>query len=250
MILFVSDMHFGRGPTAAERDKEAALLDCLQAHEDAVEHLYLIGDVFDGYIEYRHLVPKGFVRFQALLARWTDHGVPVTYLYGNHDPWHRNYFSEELGVTLAGNPLHTTHYTRRLHLAHGDALASTHGLYRWVRPLLRHPLPIRLYQSLLPADLGLGLAQWISRTLHEPDPDPSVVQALQEHARQCVADTDRDTVIMGHSHKSALITWPAGTYLNTGNWYDDRTFARLDSDGLHLCRWNGRRTLDIESDRR
>jgi UDP-2,3-diacylglucosamine hydrolase len=247
VVLFLSDVHFGRGAAAAERDKEAALLDCLEAHADRVEHLYLVGDVFDGFIEYRHLVPKGFVRFQALLARWTDRGTPVTYLLGNHDPWHRDYFAEELGVRLVPEALTAVHHGTRLHLTHGDGQASTHGLYAWLRPLLRHPAIVSLYRSVLPADLGLGLAQWVSRALHDEHPDPTVVNALRAHARQVLRHQDAGVVVMGHSHEAALHTWPEGIYVNLGNWYENRTFARLDEDGLRLSRWNGTRVHDIEA---
>lgn len=241
-------MHFGRGNSAVERAKEAALIDCLEAHADRVEHLYLVGDVFDGFIEYRHLVPKGFVRFQALLAQWTDRGIPITYLLGNHDPWHRDYFARELGVQLIPESLTVTHGDVRLHLAHGDKWASTHGLYTWLRPLLRHPTAVRLYRSLLPADFGLGLAQWVSRRVHEEDTDPAVVDALRTYAREALRREDADVMIMGHSHEAALHAWPEGIYVNTGNWYENRTFARLDADGIRLSRWNGTRALDIEAE--
>jgi len=240
-------MHFGRGAGTAEREKEQALIDCLEAHADRVEHLYLVGDVFDGFIEYRHLVPKGFVRFQALLARWTDRDIPVTYLFGNHDPWHRGYFEEELGVHLVPESLDVTHRGVQLHLTHGDAVASTHGLYAWLRPLMRHPVPMRLYQSLLPADLGLGLARWVSRQLHDEETDPSVIEALRTHARETLRQRAADVAVMGHSHEAAMHTWPEGIYVNTGNWYEHRTFARLDEDGIRLSRWNGTRALDIEA---
>ncbi len=240
-------MHFGRGSSSTEQAKEAALIDCLDAHADRVEHLYLVGDVFDGFIEYRHLVPKGFVRFQALLARWTDRGTPVTYLFGNHDPWHRDYFTKELGVRLVPERLTVTHGGVRLHLTHGDAWASTHDLYAWLRPVLRHPIAVRLYRSLLPADLGLGLAQWMSRVLHDEDTDPAVAEALRAYARDALCCENADVAIMGHSHEAALHTWPVGIYVNTGNWYKHRTFARLEEDRMHLSRWNGTRVLDIES---
>ena len=247
VVLFISDMHFGRGDASTERAKEAALIDCLEAHADCVEHLYLVGDVFDGFIEYRHLVPKGFVRFQALLARWTDDGIPVTYLFGNHDPWHRDYFSTEMGVRLVPERLTVTHGGVRVHLTHGDAWASTHGFYRWLRPLLRHPTAMWLYRSLLPADLGLGFARWVSRRLHDEESDPAVIEALRARAHEVLRETDTDVAIMGHSHEAALQVWPDGIYVNTGNWYENQTFARLDDEGIHLSEWNGTRALDIEA---
>jgi len=247
VILFVSDMHFGRGAREQERAKERALVRCLEAHADQTEHLYLVGDVFDGYIEYRHLVPKGFVRFQALLARWTDEGVPVTYLFGNHDPWHLDHFPEELGVSLVDEVLEAEHHGRRIQLAHGDAQASTHPAYAWVRPLLRHPLAIGLYRSVLPGDLALRLARRVSRALHDPEPDPAVARALRAHARLRVRDEGTDLVVRGHSHEPALHRWPEGTYLNTGNWYENRTFARLEGTTISLVRWNGTRGHVIES---
>lgn len=247
MILFVSDMHLGRGPAERERAKEAALIECLEAHADQVEHLYLLGDVFDGYIEYNHLIPKGFVRFQGLLAAWSDRGVPITYLLGNHDPWHQEYFAEEIGVRLVADHMCVEHGAHRLHLTHGDAQASTHRGYAWMRPLLRHPWSLRLYRTLLPADWGMVLARTVSRALHDPRPDPAVVEALDAYARRRLQDAPLDAVIMGHSHQSRLRQWEQGVYVNTGNWYEDRTFARLEEGALRLCRWNGGRTLDIET---
>ena len=247
MVLFFSDMHFGRGERADERAKEAALLDCLKAHADAVEHLYLVGDVFDGYIEYDHLVPKGFVRFQALLAQWTDRGIPVTYLLGNHDPWHRDYFPQELGVRLVPEDCTAVHDHCRLHLTHGDAQASTHSLFSWVRPLMRSARAMRLYRSVLPADLGLGLAHRVSHLLHEEAPDPSVIEGLRAYARGYLRQEGEDIVVMGHSHVPALHQWSEGVYVNTGNWYEERTFARLENGRMVLSRWNGTRTIDIEA---
>ena len=240
-------MHFGRGPRAAERDKERALIACLEAHGREVDHLYLLGDVFDGYIEYRHLVPKGFVRFQALLARWTDRGTPVTYLLGNHDPWHQEYFSTELGVTVAPDAVTARHFGRRLHLAHGDALTAAHQSRRWLRALLRHPVPVRLYRALLPADLGLGLARWVSRRLHDRDDETPVARILRTQAHALLRHQTLDGVVLAHSHVPALQDSPQGVYANTGTWCKGHTFVCLGENGMHLRQWNGERARVIES---
>lgn len=245
VVLFIADIHFGRDPRAAERAKEQALIDCLDAHAGDVEHLYLVGDVFDEYIEYRHLVPKGFVRFQAYLASWTDAGIPVTYLRGNHDPWHHSYFEAELGVRME-TTVRAKHYGRRLHITHGDGAAASGRVRRWMRRSLRHPVPVGLYRSVLPGDAGMALARWVNRTFHHPEPRDAVNDALRNHARDVLRTTPADTVVLAHTHVSALHTWPEGTYLNTGAWHQQRRLATLDAAGLRLHRWNGSQTLSIE----
>lgn len=248
MILFVSDMHFGRESRTRERADEAALIDCLRSYETVIERLYLVGDVFDEYIEYPTLIPKGFVRFQALLADWTDHGVPVTYLVGNHDPWHRSYFEEELGVRLLFNdtiePLNDT----SVYLAHGDGLAPTNGLYRRLKPWLRHPVPVWLYRSLLPADGGLRLARWFNRRFGNKAIDPATVEALRIHARRVLNETPATFAVMGHSHQPEVKTWPEGTYCNTGSWKETRTFATLDGMDLKLLHWNGEQAVAVDGE--
>lgn len=245
MVLFVADIHFGRDSHADERAKEQALIECLKAHADDLEHLYLVGDVFDEYIEYRHLVPKGFVRFQAHLARWADEGLPITYLIGNHDPWHRSYFETELGVTVDA-AVRPTHFGWDLHITHGDAAASDGVVDGWVRTSLRHPLPVGLYRALLPGDTGLALAQWVNHRFHHEAPRDRVTNALQEHARHLLRTTGADGVVLAHTHVPALHQWPEGVYLNTGSWHDSRSLGRLDPTGFRLCQWNGTRTCAIE----
>ncbi|MFW5972921.1 MAG: metallophosphoesterase, partial [Bacteroidota bacterium] len=92
MHLVVADIHFGRDSEEVEREKERQLVSCLRSFSGEVDGLILLGDIFDYYVEYSTLVPKGFLRFQALLAEWADQGVHVLYLAGNHDPWHIDYY--------------------------------------------------------------------------------------------------------------------------------------------------------------
>ncbi len=262
-------MHFGRSPSPeTERELESDFIDCLRAHRDNLTHLYLVGDVFDAYIEYPSLVPKGFVRFQAAIASLTDAGVPVTYLLGNHDPWHRDYFASELGVTvvpdhctrthsLAGlapdsapdsSPIPTGETTVRVFCAHGDDQAgAAGGRTTQFRAILRHPTCVWFYRHIFPGDLGFRLAQRVSRGMHDRSLNPDLVRALDDDARSRLAETDANLVVMGHTHASRLHTCSDGVYLNTGTWRHEQTFGRLTASGIHLARWNGSRAEIIEA---
>lgn len=240
-------MHLGRGTPAEERACEADLIACLRAHEADVERLYLVGDVFDAYIEYRHLVPKGFVRLLGLLASWTDRGIPVTYFAGNHDPWHMDYFQEELGVRVIFNDVVEPLLGRNVYMAHGDGLTEANPVYNRLRPLLRHRLPVWLYRTLLPGDGGFGLAQWVKRKVGKHEVDEMAVAAFRRYAHRILTEHGADLVVLGHTHQAELMAWPEGTYLNTGYWHEYRTFGRLDTDGVHLLRWDGSGAIPLES---
>lgn len=230
-------MHFGRQGAAEERAREAALIECLRHHEDEVTHLYLVGDVFDAYIEYPGLVPRGFARLKGLLATWTDRGIDVTYLAGNHDPWHLGYFQEELGVRFVEETTVEPLYGRHVYLAHGDQFVPSARRYRRLRPLLRHPLAVGLYR-LLPGDAAFRLARWVSRRYSTEAIDHQKVGELEAHARTVLQRPDVDLVVMGHVHQPALHVWDDGTYLNPGAWFETQTYGVLDEDGIKLLRWN------------
>ncbi|WP_243664081.1 UDP-2,3-diacylglucosamine diphosphatase [Rhodothermus marinus] len=208
MVLFFADLHLGRADPATERAVEQALLACLTAMAERVQHLVLVGDVFHHYIEYRYLVPRGFVRFQALLADWTTRGIPVTYVVGNHDPWHRDYFEQELGVRVLHEATVVPLLGHRVFLDHGD-LAIARPLARVLRRLLRHPVPVWFYRTLLPGDLGLALArrvtQWRPERLN-----PVTVERLRCYARRVLQEKRADVVVLGHSHQAELLCWPEG----------------------------------------
>ena len=243
MILFVSDMHFGRSDSSTEKSHEAALISCLRHFEDQIDHLFLVGDVFDQYIEYANLIPKGSVRFQGLLAEWTDKGMPVTYLTGNHDPWHIDYFKNEMGVDVHHEAFYEPLNGKHVYLNHGDIIASRFPLNRLLKRALQHPIPVFLYRTFLPGDSGFRLARWVNRRIHSDVIDEAVVARLREHAASLLSPENSekcDLVVMGHSHRAELTQLGDGAYLNTGCWRLQRTFAGLIDKEVRLFKWNDR----------
>jgi UDP-2,3-diacylglucosamine hydrolase len=210
-----------------------------------VDHLYLLGDVFEDFIEYRHVIPKGFARLQGLLAKWTDAGIPITYLVGNHDPWHIDYFERELGVTIAFDDLTVVHQGCRIFLSHGDRVALS-PMKSWLKGWMRHPVPVWLYRHLMPADVGISLARFVSSTFGTRTIDRDLVDRLRVRARRILADSAADVVVFGHCHFPELTFWPEGRYLNPGYWHESRVFGRLVDGELELMRWNGQTASIVE----
>ena len=248
MILFVSDLHLGRGTPEATRDAERAAVAMVRAHDAALAAggtLVLLGDVFDQYIEYRHLVPKGAPRLAGLLADLTDRGVRVLYAVGNRDPWHGSYFECEIGVTVLRRPTRVEADGLGVYLAHGDAHGRTASAGRSLfQPLLRAPTMARLYRMGLPGDAGFALARWAARRFgSDGTATPAEEAALARAAAGLLARPEIDVVAFGHAHAPALARMPGGTYLNPGYWFGDRTFARIDAAGPALFRWTDSRAV-------
>lgn len=214
----------------------------LRAHESEILDggtLVLMGDVYDQFIEYRHLIPKSAPRLVGRLAEWADRGAEIVYVVGNRDPWHLDFFARDVGVHVVDSVWTTRRDGRSLYIAHGDGRIPSERLSLRFQPLLRAPLMARLYRMGLPGDAGYAFARWTARRFGtDGAPDASVAEALAEAARQRLARTDADLVAFGHSHTAALNDVPGGTYLNPGYWFGERTFARIDADGPALFRWH------------
>ena len=252
MTLFVSDLHLGRGTPAETASAEADARALLAASADALcdsGTLVLLGDVFDAYIEYRHLVPKTGLRLIAAVADLAERGARVVYVVGNRDPWHVGLFASFGVEVLHGGALLDLE-GRRVWVEHGDAADPDRrrrgGRFApAVHRFLRHPATARAFRNALPADGAFALARaFASRFGTDGAPDPAVAAALQSEGLERLRTTDAEIVVHGHSHAATRADAPSGTYLNAGYWFGARSYARLDSlprpagaDGLALLRW-------------
>ena len=261
MILFLSDLHLGRGTPADARETERAARAVVQHYGAGLTRLFILGDLFEQYLEYRHLAPKGFVRFQATLASLTDRGVPVTYLLGNRDPWHLDFFGQELGVEVVPDVwegvLRVGPFGVRAYLAHGDGLDPAERAYRRLKPLMRHPAIARLYRLGLPGDGAYALAARVGRAVSDGGPPQAEpVAALRRAADQLLGPAPgagrADLVGFGHVHHADLGRHAGGAYLNPGYFFGDRTFGLLGAGPgaprLRLLRWSSSGPQPLASD--
>lgn len=252
ILLVLADIHFGKGGSDDERSKERELIACVEAYAASGEPLaeiVLLGDVFEHWIEYRHLVPKGFSRFHGLLARLSDAGVGITYLAGNHDPWHVDYFESEFGARFIADTVDRTINGLRYRFYHGDGVPERGGLYGRLRWLLRHPVPVGAYKTLLPGDVGVALARWVARRYSAAENIDLSVRALRQHATHLIESGEADVVIMGHSHYPEVVPVGRGLYVNAGSWHYQRTFALIMDAEPRLMRWTAAGALEVAGHR-
>ncbi len=235
---FISDIHLGLGTREAEKAKETLLLAFLKAIRPSTEQLYVVGDLFDFWFEYGTVIPRGFHRTLAALQEFTDGGIPVDYLAGNHDFWMDDFFPKELGIRVHPDPFEVTVDGKRIYLHHGDGLAEKDLGYRLIKPVLRNRLAIRMYRWLHP-DLGVRLARRSSQTsrAYTAAKDYGEEQAMSTFAARKIKE-GADIVIMGHRHSPVRQEIGKGVYINLGDWITHHTFAELTGGAITLQSWN------------
>jgi UDP-2,3-diacylglucosamine hydrolase len=239
-LYFISDVHLGLGAREQERHKEDRLLSFLTTILPNAEKLFIVGDLFDFWFEYRTVVPKGFHRTLTALQELTDHGISVEYLAGNHDYWIGEFFTSELGMTLRFDPFEINLQGKRVYLHHGDGLAKNDLGYRMIKPILRNRLCIRAYRLLHP-DFGVRLAQGSSKTSRAYTSAKDYgkeEEGMLAFARQKIRE-GLNIVVMGHRHKPTITPVENGTYVNLGDWINFNTYGEMVQGNISLHTWNG-----------
>lgn len=239
MIYFASDFHLGVPDYLSSRKREDKICRWLDmAAQDATE-IYLLGDVFDFWFEYKQVVPRGFVRLLGKLAELTDRGIQITMFKGNHDMWMFGYLTQECGVKIVSNELEISRNEKTFYLHHGDGLGPGDKLYKLLRTLFRSRVNQWLFERLHP-NFGMGLGNYLSRRsrisqkgrYEEYMGDDS--EFLLQHCKQLQALKSYDYMIFGHRHLVLDISVGNGRYINLGEWVSGCTYAKFDGTELKL----------------
>jgi UDP-2,3-diacylglucosamine hydrolase len=235
---FISDAHLGLGPKDEERQKESRLLAFLDNIKNDATRLFIVGDLFDAWLEYRTVIPKGFHRLFTKLEEFSSLGITIHYLAGNHDYWMRNFFHDELGMKTYLDAFHITVDGKKVFLHHGDGLAVKDTGYRILKFILRHPFNIWLYSWLHP-DLGVALARSSSKKSrrYTAAKDYSDDNGMERFAGKKIA-SGFDIVIMGHRHQPVQKQIGNGLYINLGDWISHNTYAVMENGCIELKKWD------------
>jgi len=231
----MSDAHLGSDDPEREKVKLDKLFSFFKRVKDDGSALYILGDLFDFWFEYRHAIPKQHLKVVFRLAALVEQGIPVHYITGNHDFWLGNFLADEVGVAI-----HRDHYEAnidglRLFMIHGDGLSPSDWKYRaFVRAPLRNPLAIWLYR-LIPPDWGIPLAKAVSSHSRQmtADREPAFLKDYEDYAEKKLSE-GFDAVLIGHVHYPVFRKFDNGIYVNTGDFYHHFSYARLDRGRFSL----------------
>jgi UDP-2,3-diacylglucosamine hydrolase len=238
-VLFFSDVHLGVAGSSPER--VPWLVELLQEAKTSVSEVYILGDLFDFWFEYKHAVPKGFFGVLRALADIADAGIPVTYLSGNHDYWVGSYLRRELGFSVFHEPIERRIQGRRIYLAHGDGLGPGDIGYRILKQILRNRVCIALYRILHP-DIGIPLAHRVSAVSRQHTARREIlIPRIFRDIALPQFQVGFDVVMMGHVHEPVHIVKsgpPSQEFLVIGDWLDHYTYVLMEEGQFRLMRRN------------
>ena len=246
-VYFVTDFHLGIPTQEDSHERELKLLRFLDSIKADCEELFLMGDLFDFWYEYKSVVPKGFVRIQGKLAEFTDAGIPVHLFIGNHDLWCFGYLHDELGIQLHREPEIFMLKGKKFFLVHGDGRGPGDKGYKFLKKVFESRFNQWLFLHLHP-DIGIRLALgWshkhrlkklkneVERGYYDNVPETRLFQYAQE---QAALDPSIDFFVFGHQHKP--MQYASGDHALTtvvGNWIYDFTYAVFDGEKMELRRF-------------
>ena len=222
-IYFASDFHLGAPNHEQSLIREKLIVKWLDEIKVDAEEIYLMGDMFDFWYEYRHTAPKGFIRFLGKLAEIADSGIPITFFTGNHDMWMFEYLPKEIGVTIYREPIERTFNGKKFFLGHGDGLGPGDHGYKFIKKVFANKVCQWLFARIHP-NFGMGMAHYWShksRASNGGENEEKFVSIDHEwlaiYAKEVLQKQHFDYFIFGHRHLPLYLQLTdKSTYINLG----------------------------------
>jgi len=238
-IFFSSDFHLGLPAGTSPLEREKKVVAWLNSVADHAKEIYLLGDIFDFWWEYRLVVPKGFTRFLGTVASITDSGIPVHFFPGNHDMWVGNYLSEECGMTLHTAPITTEFDGKIFHLAHGEGLGTKDKGYKILLSIFRNKPLQKIYSALHPSiGVGIGLSWSLNSRLGKGINKEFLGEDNEDlirYAKGILKNEKIDYFIFGHRHLAMNYRLNQGPeILFLGDWITTGNYADWDGEKLQF----------------
>lgn len=239
-VYFASDFHLGIPDYDSSLKRERKIIRWLEMVQNDAEAIYLMGDVFDFWFEYKHVVPKYFVRLLAKLAELIDKGIRVEMFTGNHDMWAFDYLTKEIGIVIHRNPILLNLQNRKLYIGHGDGLGPGDYGYKFIKKIFANKACQWLFARLHP-NLAMGMANFWSGKSRKANPEKEVFESeekewLHIYSKELLAmQPDINYFIFGHRHLPLdLKVGESSKYINLGDWFHWCSYAELKNGKLEL----------------
>lgn len=234
--LFISDIHLGLQSRDIEKEKEKKLISFLHFAQKNCNELFIVGDLFDYWFEYKRVIQKGFFKTLSAITELAENGVKIHYFIGNHDFLHRDFFEKEVGAILYHDAVDVVLNGKRFYIGHGDGLVKNDTGYKILKLVLRNKFLQRLYSSVHP-DLGIKIASSTSKKSRDytANKNYGTVDGLLETARSKI-DSGFDYVLFGHSHQQTFEKYNNGIYVNLGSWLDNPCYGKF-TNSFEIIDW-------------
>jgi UDP-2,3-diacylglucosamine hydrolase len=239
-IYFASDQHFGAPTAAASFPREQKFIAWLETIKKDADAIFLLGDLFDFWFEYKTVVPKGFVRVLGKLAELRDAGIPIYFFVGNHDLWMGDYFTKELNIPVYHDNQEFTFNGKSFLIGHGDGKGPGDKGYKRMKKIFTHPISKWLFNWLHP-DIGVKLAQYLSvkNKLISGAEDVKFLgkenEWLVQYCNRKLSSKHYDFFVFGHRHLPLEIELTTTSkYVNLGDWIGYFTYGVFDGESMKL----------------
>ncbi len=243
-IYFASDFHLGTPTYEKSLEREKQVVAWLNHIQPNAKEIFLVGDIFDFWFEYKHAIPKGFVRLQGKIAELTDAGIPVHWFTGNHDMWIFDYLPKELGIQLYREPITRKFGNKTFYIGHGDGLGPGDRSYKLLKKIFTNKLCQWSFARLHP-NFGIWLANLSSKSSRAKTGknDEKFLgidnEWLVTYSKEILTKDHFDYFIFGHRHLPLQIELnQQSIYYNIGDWLHYFTYLEFDGETAILKKWD------------
>jgi UDP-2,3-diacylglucosamine hydrolase len=246
-IYFLSDFHLGVPDPVSSLEREKKIVRFLDTAKQDAAQLFIVGDLFDFWYEYKTVVPKGYVRILGKMAELTDNGIPIHFFVGNHDMWMRDYFQKELNIPVYFEPAAFDFNGKKFLVGHGDGLGPGDHGYKFLKKVFRNPVCQWLF-GILPPAIGVGVANYFSRKSRAKamaaNKDDQFLGEDKEwliiHCKEVLQKEHYDYFVFGHRHLPIHFNLTQSSlYVNLGDWLQYDSYAVFDGANLELKYYKG-----------
>ncbi len=242
-IYFASDFHLGAPNYDESLIREKKIVAWLDSIKDSAEEIFLVGDIFDFWFEYKRAIPRGFSRIQGKIAEITDSGIPVHVFTGNHDMWIFDYLPKELGVQLHREPIEREFFGKRYLIGHGDGLGPGDKGYKFLKKVFANKFCQWCFARLHP-NFGIWLADKSSKTSRAKtgNSDEKFLgedgEWLIQYCKEVLQKEHFDVFVFGHRHLPLDIeVGKDSKYINLGEWINYCTYLEVNPSSAELKTW-------------